>query len=75
MLRARSVWGGLQEQGVAGIVREAGAAFASILRLTEVPGGETHEKLRDPGSARSAEVGRGAPIVNVFNADSESSPS
>src|SRR6266508_3508649 len=45
------------------------------LWLTEVPGGETHEKLRDPCSARSAEVGRRAPIVNVFNADSESSPS
>jgi len=45
------------------------------LRLTEVPGGETHEKLRDPCSARPAKVGRRAPIVNVFNADSESSPS
>ena len=49
--------------------------WRKYLRLTEVPGGETHEELRDPCSAGSAEVCRRAPIVNVFNADRESSAS
>src|SRR6266404_7208829 len=45
------------------------------LRLTEVPGGEAHEELRDPCSARSAEVCRRASVVNVFYTDHESSAS
>ena len=54
---------------------DVSTAMAPILGLTEVPCGETHEKLRDPCSARSAEICRGAPVVNVFNADRERRPS
>jgi hypothetical protein len=44
------------------------------LRLTEVAGAKTDEKLRNPCSSRSAEIIRCAPVANVFNSNGESSP-
>jgi hypothetical protein len=43
------------------------------LRLTEIPSDESDEKLRDPCSARSAEICRRAPVAHVFDSDGESS--
>jgi hypothetical protein len=73
LLRTRSVSGGMQNVSL-GSKPKCQPRRNRYLRLTKVPSDETDEKLRDPCSARSAEICRRAPIANVFNADGEGSP-
>jgi hypothetical protein len=70
---ARSFGVGSNAKGILEKQTEVLACRRRYLRLTEVAGDKTDEKLRHPCSSRSAEVIRCAPVANVFNSNGESS--